>query len=192
MYEHHDGWTETKGGVSDPFSPEGGKVECTSVCELVGREYERERVAWERVERCRGDGGSGCMRYSATATAGEADREAGWDGVKAEYGRGGAAKSPSGSSSLPGWVVPVAVGSSVLLLSVVGGVALAVTILGRRRGAGSVPVPAGPPTPSAPYADIARADVPHPHDPTTHNIASRIPPMTGAHPEQRPPLQPRR
>ncbi|MCI6532047.1 MAG: S8 family serine peptidase [Bifidobacterium animalis] len=40
---------------------------------LIGREVRRQRECWDRVERCRTDGGSDCMRYSATATAGETD-----------------------------------------------------------------------------------------------------------------------
>ena len=212
MYEHHDGWTGSKGGLSDPFSPDGDTVECTSACELIGKEARRERKAWERVERCRKDGGSDCMRYSATATADEADREAGWDDVKAEYGRGGVSKSSSSKSSLPSWFVPAVVGGSVLLVVLlVGGVVLGVVFLGRRRrsragsgpvpGGGSMPsapggvpsmpsVPAGQPMPGAPYADIARTGMPHPNNPT-HATASRVPPTTGAYPGQRPPLPPR-
>lgn len=211
MYEHHDGWTGSKGGLSDPFSPDGDTIECTSACGLIGREYERERKAWERVEQCRKDGGSDCMRYSATATADEADREAGWDDVKAEYGRGGVSKSSS-KSSLPSWFVPAVVGGSVLLVVLlVGGVVLGVVLSRRRRGSragsGSVPgggsmpsvpggvpsmpsVPAGQPMPGAPYVDIARTDMPHLNNPT-HTTASRVPPTTGAYPGQRPPLPPR-
>ena len=203
MYEHHDGWTDSKGGLSDPFSPDGDTIECTSACELIGREYERERKAWERVERCRKDGGSDCMRYSATATADEADREAGWDDVKAEYGRGGVSKSSS-KSSLPSWFVPAVVGGSVLLVVLlVGGVVFGVVLSRRRRrsraGSGPAPggvpsmpsVPTGPPMPGMPYTDIAQAGMPHPNNPT-HTTASRVPPMTGTYPEQRPPLPPRR
>ena len=195
--------------LGDVFSPEGEQIECSKACGLIGREYERERKAWERVEQCRKDGGSDCMRYSATATADEADREAGWDDVKAEYGRGGVSKSSS-KSSLPSWFVPAVVGVSVLLVVLlVGGVVLAVVFLGRRRrfraGSGPVPgggpasvpggvpsmpsVPAGRPMPGAPYVDIARTDMPHLNNPT-HTTASRVPPTTGAHPGQRPPLPP--
>lgn len=139
--------------LGDVFSPEGEQIECSKACGLIGREYERERKAWERVEQCRKDGGSDCMRYSATATADEADREAGWDDVKAEYGRGGVSKSSSSKSSLPSWFVPAVVGGSVLLVVLlVGGVVLAVVFLGRRRRsrAGSGPVPGGGSMPSAP------------------------------------------
>ncbi|WP_239459125.1 S8 family serine peptidase [Bifidobacterium ruminantium] len=195
--------------LGDVFSPDGEQIECSKACGLIGREYERERKAWERVEQCRKDGGSDCMRYSATATADEADREAGWDDVKADYGRGGVSKSSS-KSSLPSWFVPAVVGGSVLLVVLlVGGVVLAVVFLGRcrrsRAGSGSVPgggpasvpggvpsmpsVPAGHPMPGAPYVDIARTGMPHPNNPT-HNNASRVPPTTGAHPGQRPPLPP--
>ena len=219
MYEHHDGWADSKGGLSDPFSPDGDTIECTSACGLIGREYERERKAWEKVEQCRKDGGSDCMRYSATATADEADRDAGWDNVKAEYGRGGVSKSSESSESLlPSWFVPAVVGGSVLLVVLlVGGIVLGVVLARRRRGSrvgsgstpgggsgpvpggGSMPsggpipsVPAGQPMLGAPYADIARdRDIPHPNNPT-HTTASRIPSTTGTHPGQHPPLPPRR
>lgn len=197
--------------LGDVFSPEGEQIECSKACGLIGKEARRERKAWERVEQCRKDGGSDCMRYSATATADEADREAGWDDVKAEYGRGGVSKSSS-KSSLPSWFVPAVVGGSVLLVVLlVGGVVLGVVLSRRRRGSragsGSVPgggsmpsvpggvpsmpsVPAGQPMPGAPYVDIARTDMPHLNNPT-HTTASRVPPTTGAYPGQRPPLPPR-
>ena len=139
--------------LGDVFSPEGEQIECSKACGLIGREYERERKAWERVEQCRKDGGSDCMRYSATATADEADREAGWDDVKADYGRGGVSKSSSSKSSLPSWFVPAVVGGSVLLVVLlVGGVVLGVVLSRRRRGsrAGSGPVPGGGSMPSVP------------------------------------------
>lgn len=150
--------------LGDVFSPEGEQIECSKACGLIGKEARRERKAWERVEQCRKDGGSDCMRYSATATADEADREAGWDDVKADYGRGGVSKSSS-KSSLPSWFVPAVVGGSVLLVVLlVGGVVLAVVFLSRRRrgshagsgpvpGGGPAPVPGGvPPMPPAPSA----------------------------------------
>ena len=39
----------------------------------IGGEYERQKAAWKKVEQCRSDGGSDCMRYSATATADETE-----------------------------------------------------------------------------------------------------------------------
>ncbi len=212
----HDIWKEGRQFDTDPFSPEGKKIECSYLCRLIGKEAQREKKVWKKVEQCRKDGGSDCMRYSATATADEADREAGWDDVKAEYGRpsskpnGSSKPSESEESLLPSWFVPAVVGGLVLLMVLlVGGVVLAVVFLGRRRrfraGSGPVPgggpasvpggvpsmpsVPAGQPMPGAPYVDIARTGMPHPNNPT-HNNASRVPPTTGAHPGQRPPLPP--
>lgn len=67
----------------------------------IGREYERQKAAWKKVEQCRSDGGSDCMRYSATATADKAGGRTvlpgtgdGRDGVK--------------SSGVPVWVWLVA------------------------------------------------------------------------------------
>ncbi|MFR0573623.1 serine protease, partial [Bifidobacterium apri] len=52
--------------VSDPFSPEGDKIRCTSVCAMLDTEYRRQAEAWAKVEECRKDGGKDCMQYSAT------------------------------------------------------------------------------------------------------------------------------
>lgn len=124
MYTEHSDWTDTTLVESDPFSPSGEKVACTTACELVGREYRRQARAWRKVEQCRRDGGSDCMRWSATATADRADRQADAD---------------AGSSALPGWVVPVA---GVAALVVVGGIVAAV--VARRRAQGRRRPPQGP------------------------------------------------
>ena len=164
MYAYHDDWAEK--GISsftDPFSPDNDEIECTYLCGLAGREYEREKKAWEKVEQCREDGGSDCMRYSATATADEADREGGWDDVKAEYGRP-SSKPPKSDESdealLPSWFAPAAIGGpAVLTAALFGGIALAVTHVRRkrRRAAGNVATPAADgyyvaagPTPTGP------------------------------------------
>lgn len=63
-------WKKTLWGHTQPF-PEAITVQRDAV--KVGVEYERQKTAWAKVEQCRKDGGSDCMRYSATATADEAD-----------------------------------------------------------------------------------------------------------------------
>lgn len=109
------------------------------------------------------------MKYSATATADKADREGGWDDVKAEYGRP-SSKPPksdesdeadeSDGSLLPPWFVPAVIGGpAVLTAALFGGIALAVTHVRRKRrraaGTGATPaangyyVAAGP-TPTGP------------------------------------------
>ena len=119
----------------------------------IGREYERQKAAWKKVEQCRSDGGSDCMRYSATATADKAGGKAvlpdtgdGRDGVK--------------SSGVPVWVWLAAGGVGVAV--VVGGIVLAVVLSkrGRRRsrhgghasGRGPLP-PANPYPPQVPGAN---------------------------------------
>uniref|UniRef100_UPI0010F66599 S8/S53 family peptidase n=1 Tax=Bifidobacterium moukalabense TaxID=1333651 RepID=UPI0010F66599 len=123
MYTEHSDWTDTTIVESDPFSPSGEKVACTTACILVGREYRRQARAWRKVEQCRRDGGSDCMRWSATATAGRADADA----------------DAAGSPALPGWVVPVA---GVAVVVVVGGIVAAV--VARRRARGRRRPPQGP------------------------------------------------
>ena len=90
----------------------------------VGREYERQKAAWKKVEQCRSDGGSDCMRYSATNTADETDGKTvlpdtgdGKDGVK--------------SSGVPLWVWFAAGGMGIVV--VVGGIVLAVVLSKRSK-----------------------------------------------------------
>jgi hypothetical protein len=163
MYTEHSDWTDTTIVESDPFSPSGEKVACTTACILVGREYRRQARAWRKVEQCRRDGGSDCMRWSATATAGRADGQADADADAA------------GSSALPGWVVPVA---GVAVLVVVGGIVAAV--VARRRARGRRRPPQGP------VAAVGGG----PAYPSGVSPV-RYPPSAGP-PDQQPPLPPRR
>ena len=139
MYEYPSPLGEH--GVADTgeFSPDGDTVMYTPDTALVGRELQRQQAAWEKVESCRADGGSDCMKYSATATADEEDGKVAGD----------MASDASGSSVVPSWVVPVVLaGAGVLVLA---GVVLAVVLvrrMRRARDAGRI-VPAGytyPPT----------------------------------------------
>ena len=134
MYEYPSPLGEH--GVADTgeFSPDGDTVMYTPDTALVGRELQRQQAAWEKVESCRADGGSDCMKYSATATADEEDGKVAGD----------MASDASGSSVVPSWVVPVVLaGAGVLVLA---GVVLAVVLargMRRARDAGRI-VPAGP------------------------------------------------
>ena len=113
----------------------------------VGREYERQKAAWKKVEQCRSDGGSDCMRYSATNTADETDGKTvlpdtgdGKDGVK--------------SSGVPLWVWFAAGGMGIVV--VVGGIVLAVVLSkrskkGRSRHGGAA-AGRGPLPPVNPYS----------------------------------------
>ena len=162
MYTEHPDWTDATFAESDPFSPSGEKVTCTTACTLVGREYRRQARAWRKVEQCRRDGGSDCMRWSATATADQADRQADAD-------------ADAGSSALPRWVVPVA---GVAALVVVGGIVAAV--VARRRAGGRRRPPQGPAA-AVGGGPAYPSGVP----------PVRYPPSAGP-PAQQPPLPPRR
>ena len=73
----------------------------------IGREYERQKAAWKKVEQCRSDGGSDCMRYSATATADETEGKSDGksDGRIVLPGTGDG-KDVVKSSGVPVWVWP--------------------------------------------------------------------------------------
>ena len=112
----------------------------------IGREYERQKAAWKKVEQCRSDGGSDCMRYSATATADKAGGRTvlpgtgdGRDGVK--------------SSGVPVWVWLAAGGVGIAVVA--GGIVLAVVLSKRsKKGCSRHGGPAsgrGPLPPANPY-----------------------------------------
>ena len=152
MYTDHSDWKHDY-GATDPFSPDGERINATKNTDLVGREYERQQAAWKKVERCKSDGGSDCMKYSATNTADKAD---GKDG-------GRTVLPDTGGSKLLGvplwvWLATGGVGIAV----VIGGIVLAVVLSkrGRRRsrhgghaaGRGPLP-PANPYPPQVPGAN---------------------------------------
>lgn len=112
----------------------------------VGREYERQKAAWKKVEQCRSDGGSDCMRYSATNTADKAD---GKDSGKSVLPDTGGSKL----LGVPLWVWFAAGGMGIIV--VVGGIVLAVVLSKRsKKGCSRHGGPAsgrGPLPPANPY-----------------------------------------
>lgn len=135
-------------GVGDLLDADSYPVFCQAG--EIGREYERQKAAWKKVEQCKADGGSDCMRYSATNTA----DEAGGRTVLPDTGDGKDVVKSSG--------VPVRVWFSiggVGVFVVAGGIVLAVVLSkrGKRRsrhggpasGRGPLP-PANPYPPQAP------------------------------------------
>lgn len=166
MYEYPSPLGEH--GVADTgeFSPDGDTVMYTPDTALVGRELQRQQAAWEKVESCRADGGSDCMKYSATATADEEDGKVAGD----------MASDASGSSVVPSWVVPVVLaGAGVLVLA---GVVLAVVLvrrMRRTRDAGRI-VPAGP------VGGSGVPPVPYGVAPSYVGPAARSVPVAGSYP----------
>lgn len=122
MYTDHSDWKHDY-GATDPFSPDGERINATKNTDLVGREYERQQAAWKKVEQCRSDGGSDCMRYSATNTADETDGKAVPSGIS----------NDKGGVSLWVWF---AVGGMGIIV-VVGGIVLAVVLSKRSKKGGS-------------------------------------------------------
>lgn len=143
MYTDHSDWKDGAYGESDPFSPDGEKISVTKNTDLVGREYERQQAAWKKVERCKADGGSDCMKYSATNTADKADGKDGGRTVLPDTG---------GSKLLgvPLWVWLAAGGVGVAVVA--GGIVLAV-VLSKRGKQGRRPLPDAAAAGPSPYAD---------------------------------------
>ncbi len=166
MYEYPSPLGEH--GVADTgeFSPDGDTVMYTPDTALVGRELQRQQAAWEKVESCRADGGSDCMKYSATATADEEDGKVAGD----------MASDASGSSVVPSWVVPVVLaGAGVLVLA---GVVLAVVLVRRMRRARD----AGRIVPAGPVGGSGVPPVPYGVAPPYVGPAARSAPVTGSYP----------
>lgn len=120
----------------------------------IGREYERQKAAWKKVEQCRSDGGSDCMRYSATATADETEGKSdGKSDGKAVLSGTGDGKDGVKSSGVPVWVWLAAGGMGIIV--VVGGIVLAVVLSKRsKKGCSRHGSPAsgrGPLPPANPY-----------------------------------------
>lgn len=166
MYEYPSPLGEH--GVADTgeFSPDGDTVMYTPDTALVGRELQRQQAAWEKVESCRADGGSDCMKYSATATADEEDGKVAGDMVS----------DASGSSVVPSWVVPVVLaGAGVLVLA---GVVLAVVLVRRMRRARD----AGRIVPAGPVGGSGVPPVPYGVAPPYVGPAARSVPVAGSYP----------
>ena len=146
-------------GVGDLLDADSYPVFCQAG--EIGREYERQKAAWKKVEQCKADGGSDCMRYSATATADETEGKSDGksDGRTVLPGTGDG-KDGVKSSGVPVWVWLAAGGVGVAVVA--GGIVLAVVLSkrGRRRsrhgghasGRGPLP-PANPYPPQVPGAN---------------------------------------
>lgn len=166
MYEYPSPLGEH--GVADTgeFSPDGDTVMYTPDTALVGRELQRQQAAWEKVESCRADGGSDCMKYSSTATADEEDGKVAGD----------MASDASGSSVVPSWVVPVVLaGAGVLVLA---GVVLAAVLVRRMRRARD----AGRAVPVGTVGGAGVPPVPYGVAPSYGGPAARSAPVTGSYP----------
>ncbi|MGE8661672.1 S8 family serine peptidase [Bifidobacterium longum] len=141
MYTDHSDWKHDY-GATDPFSPDGERINATKNTDLVGREYERQQAAWKKVEQCKADGGSDCMKYSATNTADKAD---GKDSGKSVLPDTGGSKL----LGVPLWVWLAAGGVGVAVVA--GGIVLAV-VLSKRGKQGRRPLPDAAAAGPSPYA----------------------------------------
>lgn len=166
MYEYPSPLGRNGVADTDVFSPNGERISATVEASLVGRELQRQQAAWEKVESCRADGGSDCMKYSATATADEEDGKVAGD----------MASDASGSSVVPSWVVPVVLaGAGVLVLA---GVVLAVVLVRRMRRARD----AGRAVPVGTVGGAGVPPVPYGVAPSYGGPAARSAPVTGSYP----------
>ena len=135
-------------GVGDVLDADSYPVPCQAG--EIGREYERQKAAWKKVEQCRSDGGSDCMRYSATATADETEGKSDGksDGRTVLPGTGDG-KDGVKSSGVPVWVWLAAGGVGIAVVA--GGIVLAV-VLSKRGKQGRRPLPDAAAAGPSPYA----------------------------------------
>lgn len=135
-------------GVGDLLDDDSYPVFCQAG--EIGREYERQKAAWKKVEQCRSDGGSDCMRYSATATADETEGKSDGksDGRTVLPGTGDGRDGVK-SSGVPVWVWLAAGGVGIAVVA--GGIVLAV-VLSKRGKQGRRPLPDAAAAGPSPYA----------------------------------------
>ncbi|PAU68913.1 peptidase, S8/S53 family [Bifidobacterium criceti] len=119
MYTDRSGWGDHQIANTQVFDLDGSShIDVQREASLVGEEYERQKDAWARVERCRADGGADCMQYSATRTgqtslSSLAGSESGSGAVGSEGNAQASSASSSSSSSSTGVWLWLAVGAGV-------------------------------------------------------------------------------
>ncbi|PAU68914.1 S8 family serine peptidase [Bifidobacterium criceti] len=146
MYTDRSGWGDHQIANTQVFDLDGSShIDVQREASLVGEEYERQKDAWARVERCRADGGADCMQYSATRTGqGASSSSSGGQSSssKADGARDGVSSPtavPSSSSSNHLWLW-LAVGAGVAALIAL----IVVACLFARRGRGCATVASMP------------------------------------------------
>ena len=133
QYDETKNWYTRDCATSpDPNSMGPGEISCK--VGLIGKEYERQKAAWDRVEQCRADGGTDCMKYSATNTADQTEQS---DDADTTVHRG-----------IPVWIL-AAIGGGAL--AVIAGIIIAILALSRRGKSKRPPVPPAAGRPNQPY-----------------------------------------
>lgn len=121
--EYKDWYTQDCSKNPDGIQPNGDLTDFEIPCEagLIGKEYERQQAAWKKVEQCRADGGSDCMKYSATNTA----------DAKGSGSVSGERSDAKPTAGLPVWAWGAIAGVGVVVVSA--GIVLAIVLAKRRR-----------------------------------------------------------
>lgn len=188
--EYKDWYTQDCSKNPDGIQPNGDLTDFEIPCEagLIGKEYERQQAAWKKVEQCRADGGSDCMKYSATNTA----------DAKGSGSVSGERSDAKPTAGLPVWAWGAIAGVGVVVVSA--GIVLAIVLAKRRRRsqrpprnvmpapangyppAGRYPVQSSPaqaypPAPAAPPVPAAPAPVSYARPPMPQQPAQRYPPV---------------
>lgn len=190
QYDRSKDWY-TQDCSSNPDGIRDEEIGLPIPCEagLIGAEYERQRAAWDDVEQCRADGGSDCMRYSATNTADQdtAGQDAADDGTVD-------GTSNDALLGLPVWAWGVIGGAAAVVI--IGGIILAVVLSKRGKknrrvpmNAGARPYPYGsggnpyPPVPmQQPMGNgVPQPQMPYPHAPNPPAVPYPPQPVSGPH-----------
>lgn len=156
--ESADWYTRDCATSPDPNSMGPDEISCK--VGLIGDEYERQKTAWEKVKQCQADGGTDCMKYSATYTADQTDAT------------GESESSNQGEQGLPVWAW-VAIGGGILVI--VAGIIITIVALSRRNRSNRPPTPPVAGYPAQPYPSYPN---------------QQYPPRPGAYPQQPTPQYP--
>lgn len=137
QYERSKDWY-TQDCSSNPDGIRDEEIGLPIPCEtgLIGAEYERQRAAWDDVEQCRADGGTDCMKLSATNTADTAATD------------GDESPSSDSDTGLPAWAWAAIGGGS---LAVIAGIIIAILALSRHGKSKRPPMPPTTGHPNQPY-----------------------------------------
>ena len=174
QYDRSKDWY-TQDCSSNPDGIRDEEIGLPVPCEagLIGKEYERQRAAWDKVEQCRADGGTDCMKYSATNTADQVEQPND-AGTIALWG-------------IPAWVLAVVGGGALVIVA---GIIIAIIAIARRNRSNRPPTPPTAGYSMPPYPPQANGGQPQYGQPYPPQANGNQPQCGQPYPPQQPYRQP--